>query len=151
MTAEWKKEIENMMKEAIKNKDKTRLNVLRMLKTDLLNEEIKNNRQPLTEEQVNQVIMRNVKRRKESIEEFKKAGAEERVKEEEAELKILMEFLPEQLSDEELEEIINKAIEETGAETIKDLGKVMKLVMSKVKGRADGKKVNEMVRAKLSK
>ena len=140
-----------MMKEAIKNKDKTRLNVLRMLKTDLLNEEIKNNRQPLTEEQVNQVIMRNVKRRKESIEEFKKAGAEERVKEEEAELKILMEFLPEQLSDEELEEIINKAIEETGAETIKDLGKVMKLVMSKVKGRADGKKVNEMVRAKLSK
>ncbi len=148
---DWKKEINEQLKLAIKNKDTTRLNVLKLLKTELTNEEVKNEREELTEGQVIQVIQRAVKKRKEAIEEFRKVGQEERANEEEAELKILMEFLPEQLSREEIEKIVDEIIKETGAETMKDMGKVMSAVMPKVKGRADGKIVSEIVRNKLSK
>lgn len=147
---DWKKELQEQIKNALKSGNKVRLNVLKMLKTDLTNEEIKNNREELTEEQVNAVIQRAVKKRKESIEEFKKAGKEDRVLEEENELKILMEFMPEQLTEEELKKVVDGVIEKVKAQSMKDMGKVMKEVMSMVKGKADGKIVNQIVRGKLS-
>ncbi len=148
---EWKKIIDKQIKQAIKEKDNIRLNVLKLLKTDLINEEVKNNRQTLEEEQIMRVIQRAVKKRRESIEEFKKVGQDDRAKVEEEELKILMEFLPKQLSEEEIEKIVNEAIKEANAETMKDIGKVMAIVMPKVRGRADGKIVSEIVKNKLSK
>lgn len=148
---DWKKEINEQLKLAIKNKDTVRLNVLKLLKTELTNEEVKNERKELTESQVIQVIQRSVKRRKEAIEEFRKVGQDDRVAEEEAELKILTEFLPEQLTSQEVERIVDETIREVGAETLKDMGRVMSAVMPKVRGRADGKIVSEIVRNRLSK
>jgi len=147
---DWKNEINEEIKNALKNKNEVRLRVMKMLKTELTNEEVKNNRKELTEEQVLQVIKKSAKNRRESIEEFNKVGKSDRAKEEEAELKILMEFLPEQLSEEEIEKIVDDTIKEVSAESIRDMGKVMSAVMPKVKGKADGKKVNEIVKAKLS-
>ncbi|MDD5066077.1 MAG: GatB/YqeY domain-containing protein [bacterium] len=145
---DWKKEIDAIIKESLKSKDMVRANVVRMLKADLTNDEIRN-KTDLTEEQVLQVIQRAVKKRKESIDEFKKAGKEDRVQEEENELKYLAAFLPEQVSEEELARVVEETIKELNPSGMKDFGKVMSAVMQKVKGRADGKMVNESVRKKL--
>ncbi|MBN1898678.1 MAG: GatB/YqeY domain-containing protein [Spirochaetes bacterium] len=145
----WKKELDEKIHKAMKEKDEDSLRALKMLKTELTNEEVKNEREELEEEQIMEVIQRAVNRRKESIEEFKKVGKEDRVKEEEAELKILMQYMPEQMSKEEVARIVDQVIEETKAESMKDMGKVMGKIMPQVKGKADGKMVNEIVKQKL--
>ena len=147
---DWKKEMAKLLKEAMMNKDTVRSGVLKMLKTDLTNEEIKNDRKDLTADQAMAVIQRAAKQRKDSIEEYRKAEKPDRVAEEEAELKILEEFLPEQLSEDAVKKIVEEAIKESGAEDMKDMGKVMGIVMGKVKGQADGKMVQDLVRSKLS-
>lgn len=147
---DWKKELNEILIKATKEKDTVRLNVIKMLKTDLTNEEIKNNREELKEDQIMAVIQRAVKQRKEAMEEYEKAGKEDRVKEEKDELTILMEFMPEQLDQNKLEEIVKETINETEAESMKDFGKVMGSVMQKVKGQADGKTVQDTVRKLLS-
>lgn len=145
-----KDEIQSKIKDALKTKNRAMLNALKLLKTDITNEEVKKNREELTEEETISIIQRNVKKRKEAIEEFKKVDQPDRAKEEEDELNILMEFLPEQMSEEEIIKVIEKVIADTGAESMKDMGKVMGQAMPLVKGKADGKLVNEIVRQKLS-
>lgn len=146
---DWKNEFNNMLKKALMSKDMVRANVIRMIKTDLTNHEIANNREELTEEQVDKVLLHAAKQRRESIEEFKKAEKLDRASEEEKELKILMEFLPEQMDAKELKKIINETAKELKPEGMKDFGKFMGAVMGKVKGKADGKMVQELVKKQL--
>src|SRR4030042_1323437 len=102
------------------------------------------------ESEVMQIISALVKQRKDSIEQFAKGGRTDLVEKEEAELKVVQEFLPAQMSDEEVEALIKKAIAETGAVSIKDMGKVMKILMPELTGRADGKTAGEKVKEILS-
>ncbi len=134
---------------AAKAKDKIRLSAIRMLKTALHNKEIDLMR-PLNESEIMQILSALVKQRKDSIEQFAKGGRTDLVEKEEAELKVVQEFLPAQISDEEVEALIKKAIAEAGAVSVKDMGKVMKILMPQLTGRADGKTAGEKVKALLS-
>ena len=135
---------------AAKAKDKIRLSAIRMLKTALHNKEI-NLMRPLNESEVLQVLSSMIKQRKDSIEQFAKGGRTDLVEKEEAELKVVQEFMPAQISEEEVDALIKKTIEEAGAVSVKDMGKVMKILMPKLTGVADGKIVGEKVKAFLSK
>ncbi|GEL78321.1 GatB/YqeY domain-containing protein [Tenuibacillus multivorans] len=137
------------MKQALKNKEKDRLAVIRMVKSSLQNEAIKKGEE-LSEDDEMQVLTREVKQRKDSLQEFKNANREDLVEKTEQELQVIQDYLPEQLSDEELEQIIVQTIEEIGASSKNEMGKVMSAVMPKVKGKADGSKVNKMVMNHLS-
>ena len=134
---------------AAKAKDKIRLSALRLLKTALHNKEIDLMR-PLNETETMQVLSGLVKQRKDSIEQFAKGGRQDLVEKEEAELKILQDFMPAQMSDEEVETLIQKAIADVGAASVKDMGKVMKVLMPQITGKADGKAAGEKVKALLS-
>ncbi len=134
---------------AQKKGDKIRVSTLRMMKSDLKYKQIEKN-SPLNEEDEIGVLSSAVKKHKDSIEQFKLAQRTDLVEQEEAELKIILEYLPKPLSQEELADFIDEAIQEVGAVGKTDLGKVMKVLMPKVKGRADGKLVNSLVTAKLS-
>ena len=107
-------------------------------------------RRPLSDEEELQVLQRERKRRLEAAEAFRKGGREEQADDEEYELEVLEEFLPEPLSEEELEEIIDDVISEVGATSIRDMGRVMAGVMHQVSGRADGSAVNQLVKEKLA-
>ena len=135
--------------QAQKKRDTIRLSTLRMLKSDLKYKQIEKN-SPLTEEEELVVLSSAVKKHKDSIEQFKQAQRNDLVAQEEAELKIILEYLPKQLSEEELTDLIEQAIQESGAVSKADLGKVMKILMPKVRGRSDGKLVSSLVTAKLS-
>lgn len=134
---------------AAKAKDKIRLSAIRLLKTALHNKEIDLMR-PLNEAEILQLLSVIVKQRKDSIELFAKGGRTDLVEKEEAELKVVQEFMPAQMSDDEVEVIIKKAIAEVSAVSVKDMGKVMKILMPQLTGRADGKVVGEKVKALLS-
>jgi uncharacterized protein YqeY len=134
---------------AAKARDKIRLSAIRMLKTALHNKEIDLMR-PLNESEILQILSAVVKQRKDSIEQFAKGGRNDLVEKEEAELKVVQEFMPEQMSAEEVEGVIKKAIAEAGAVSVKDMGKVMKILMPQLTGKADGKIVGEKVKAFLS-
>ena len=135
---------------AAKSKDKVRLSAIRMLKSGLHNKEI-NLMRPLNESEILQVLSSMIKQRKDSIEQFAKGGRTDLVEKEEAELKVIQEFMPAQMSEDEVDSLIKKAIEEAGAVSVKDMGKVMKILMPKLTGTADGKMVGEKVKAFLSK
>ena len=105
---------------------------------------------PLSDEEELQVLQRERKRRAEAAEAFRAGGREEQAEDEEYELEVLEEFMPEPLSEEELEEIIDDVISEVGATSIRDLGRVMAGVMHQVSGRADGSAVNQLVKEKLA-
>jgi hypothetical protein len=135
---------------AAKSKDKVRLSAIRMLKSGLHNKEI-NLMRPLNESEVLQVLSSMIKQRKDSIEQFAKGGRTDLVEKEEAELKVIQEFMPAQMSEDEVDSLIKKAIEEAGAVSVKEMGKVMKILMPKLTGTADGKMVGEKVKAFLSK
>lgn len=143
-----KKLIEDM-KVAMKSGDKLRLETIRSIRAQLKNAQIEKGRE-LTEEEELEVLQRVAKKRKESIEQFKAVGREDRAEIEAKELEIIQSYMPAQLSEEELEKLVDAVIAEVGASNIKDLGKVMKTIMPQVKGRADGKIVQQMVRNKLS-
>jgi len=134
---------------AAKAKDKIRLSALRLLKTALHNKEIDLMR-PLNETETMQILSGLVKQRKDSIEQFAKGGRQDLVEKEEAELKILQDFMPAQMSDEEVEALIKKAIADVGALSVKDMGKVMKALMPQITGKADGKAAGEKVKSLLS-
>lgn len=142
-------QINNDMKQAMKNKEKDRLSVIRMLKASLQNEALKFGRD-LTEEEELTVLTREVKQRKDSLHEFEKAGREDLVEKIRTELNHIEMYMPEQLSEEEISEIVQQAILNTGATSKKEMGKVMAAVMPKVKGRADGSLVNKLVQQHLS-
>lgn len=143
-----KKNLEEQMKEALKAKDSLKLQTLRFLLAQIKNKEI-DLRRELADEEIFKVIQTLVKQRKESIEFSEKAGRADLVEKEKKELEILESYLPQMLSEEEIEAITNDVIKELGATGPKDFGKVMKAVMSKVSGRADGGKVNEIVKKRL--
>ena len=134
---------------AAKAKDKIRLSALRMLKSGLHNREIDLKRE-LGEDEFLQLLSSMVKQRKDSIEQFAKGGRMDLVEKEKAELKVIEEFLPAQLTEADLDEAISEAIREVGAAGVRDMGKVMKVLMPKLTGRADGKIVGEKVKAGLS-
>lgn len=138
------------MKQAMKDREngKLRLSVIRMVRSNIKNVEI-NDKKELTDDEVLAVLMKEVKMRQDSLEEFQKAGRSELVAQAEEEIKILKKYLPEGLSDEELKGIVAEVVAEVGATTMKDMGKVMPAVMAKTKGRADGKRINAMVRELL--
>lgn len=136
------------MKKALKAGEKDRLSAIRLLRGQIKNAAIDKGKDLSQEEEL--LILNNAaKKRRESIEAYKAAGRTDLVNKEEKELAVVESYLPEKLGEEELEKIIDQVIDEVNAVTIKDLGKVMPVVMSKVRGRAEGKKVNELVRKKL--
>ncbi|ACK95672.1 MULTISPECIES: GatB/YqeY domain-containing protein [Bacillus] len=132
------------MKQAMKNKQKEKLTVIRMVKAALQNEGIKL-QHTLTEEEEVTVLAREVKQYKDSLLEFKKAGREDLVNKLQSEIQILSAYLPEQLTEEELVDVIKQVISEVGATSKADMGKVMTAVMPKVKGKTDGSLVNKLV------
>ena len=143
-----KEKITEDMKIAMKEGEKTKLNLIRMLRSEIRYKEIEKGSE-LDDNGIIDVLSSAAKKRKESIEEFKKGGREDLAAKEEKELKIIYSYLPEQLSEEELLKLIDESIEEADAQSSKDVGKVMRVIIPKVKGRADGKKVNQMVSLKL--
>ena len=136
------------MKDAMKQGEKERLSVIRLVRGAIRQQEIDGQRE-LDDEAVLSVISKEVKQRRDAIEEFQKGGRDDLVRQNEAEIAILMEYLPQQMTEDEVRSAVQEAIAATGASTPKDMGKVMKELMLKVKGRADGKLVNQIVRERL--
>ncbi|MDP2632947.1 MAG: GatB/YqeY domain-containing protein, partial [Candidatus Curtissbacteria bacterium] len=132
-----------------KNRDETTVSTLRMVISNLNNARIAKG-DSLTDDEVVVEIGRDAKRHKESIEVYMRAGREDLVSKETAELEVLTKYLPQQLSDEELANMVGEAISAVGAVTIADMGRVVKAVMSSAGARADGAKVAELVRLKLA-
>ena len=141
------------IKAAMKSKDKLRLETVRSIKKVLLEKEVSvrpAGQEQLTEAQELEVLAQLAKQRRESIEQYRQAGREDLAAKEAQELAIIEEYLPKQLSDEELSAAIDLIIARVGATSAKDMGKVMGPAMQEFKGKADGKKVQELVKAKLS-
>ena len=137
------------MKAAMKSGDKVAVETLRMIRSQLKNASIAKGKD-LSEENVIDVLSKEAKKRKESLELFKQGGREDLAEKEQQELNIITSYLPAALSEDEVSGIIDKAIVEVGAQGMQDMGKVMGKVMPEVKGRADGKVVQELVKKKLS-
>lgn len=136
------------MRAAMKAREQTRVDTLRMLMTSIRNAEVERGHE-LADDEVVEVTAKEAKRRRESIEAYTSAGREDLAAKERAELDVLALYLPAQLSDEELAAIVDEAIAETGATSPKEMGAVMKAVMAKVKGRADGGAVSAKVKERL--
>ncbi|MBT4314884.1 MAG: GatB/YqeY domain-containing protein [Candidatus Magasanikbacteria bacterium] len=136
--------------EAQKSKDELRLSVLRMLWSEIKNIEI-DKKKELDDKEIQQIAARQIKQLKDANKDFSSAGRDDLVSKNEAEIKILEEYLPEQMGDEELTKIIESVISETGANEPGDIGKVMGAVMKKAQGQADGNKVRELASHLLSK
>ena len=140
-----KEQLTNDMKEAMKAHEKERLAVIRMVRGAVKQQEI-DGKAELDDEGVIAVLSKEIKMRKDSLEEFQKGGREDLVAKTQAEIDFLMPYMPAQLSEEEVRGLVKAAVEQTGASTAKDMGKVMGALMPKVKGRTDGKLVNAIVR-----
>ena len=137
------------MKRSMKAKDGNRVSVLRFLLSSIQNREIEK-KEPLDDEEVLAEITSSAKRRRESMEAFKEVDRMDLVEKEAAELAILQEYLPEQLSPDEIKDVVQEVAQAVGATSLSDLGKVMKELMPRLRGKADGKLVNEIVREVLS-
>jgi uncharacterized protein len=137
------------IKQAMKNKEKDKLSVIRMIKASIQNEALKTGKE-ISEEEELTVLSREVKQRKDSLHEFDKAGREDLVEKIRTELQYVELYMPKQLSEEEVSEIVKQAISETGASSKAEMGKVMAVIMPKVKGKADGSLVNKLVQQHLS-
>lgn len=143
-----KQQINDQVKQAMKGGEKARLKVLRMLTAAIKQKEV-DERIELDDAQVLAIIDKQVKQRRESIEQYSAGGRPELAEAEQAEIDILSEFLPEQLGEDELATMIDQAIADSGASSMADMGKVMGQLKPKVQGRADMKQVSTAVRAKL--
>ena len=141
-------EIANDMRAAMKAREATRVSTLRMLMAAMKNVQVERGHE-LNDDEVLEVLAREAKRRRESMEAYEHGGRPDLVQKEGAELAVLEEYLPDRLSDRELEVLVDEAIAETGATDPKQMGAVMKVLMPKVKGRADGSVVSGLVRARL--
>lgn len=138
------------MKAAMKAKDKEKLQVIRMLKAALQNEQINVGHELSADEELT-ILSREMKQRRDSLTEFEKAGRDDLAEGVKKEIKVVEIYLPEALSEEEIRQIVQEAIDTTGAASVKEFGKVMGAVMPKVKGRADGNQVNAIVKELLQK
>jgi len=142
------------IKTAMRARDQLRLDTLRGIKAKILEKEVqmrakKGRDYSLEDEGVIQVLTQGAKQRRDSIASFQNAGRTDLVDKEEKELVIIQEYLPKQLGEDELEKLVRTAVEETGATAPKDMGMVMKAVMPNIRGQADGKRINAMVRKLL--
>ena len=146
-----KDKIQEDLKQAMLAKDEERLSVIRMLKSAIQYYEIQKGGAgyEATDEDVIDVIGREIKKRKESIEMYRNAGRNELAEKEESELKTLQTYLPEQLSEEQIRILVEEAVAQTAASTIQDMGKVMGVLMPRGKGKADSSFVSNLVRQKL--
>ncbi|MGC2424484.1 MAG: GatB/YqeY domain-containing protein [Nitrospirota bacterium] len=136
------------MKEALKAHDAARLSTIRMVISAVRNKEI-DSRKDMDDEGVLSVLSTSAKQRRESIEQYEKAGRQDLVDKEKAELEVIISYMPQQMGREEIQTLVKDAVAESGAKGPGDMGKVMKVLMPKVKGRADGKLVNEVVKEAL--
>lgn len=137
------------LKMSMKEKNEVRKNAVQMVRAAILQVE-KDNGITLEDEKIIQIIAKEVKKRKDSLDDYIKGGREDIVKQVEEEINILSEYLPKQLSKEEIEKMVKEIIEQVGAESIKDMGKVMKEAKEKIGARADGKAINEVVKELLA-
>jgi hypothetical protein len=137
------------MKAGLRSGDKLRVSVIRLLSTMIKNREV-DKRGPLTDAEILQAISTSCKQRQEAIEQYRQGGREDLAGKESAELAILQSYLPAPLTAEELRGLVAEAVREAQATSVKEMGKVMALLMPRVTGRADGKTVNAMVREALS-
>ncbi|HEY9670358.1 MAG TPA: GatB/YqeY domain-containing protein [Waterburya sp.] len=147
-----KDRVSEEIKTAMKAKDKVRLETVRSIKKVILEKESSlraQGQETLTETQEIEVLSQLAKQRRDSIEQYRKAGRDDLAEQESQELAIIEEYLPKQLSDEEVAAVVDEIIASVGATSAKDMGKVMGPVMQKLKGRADGQKIQAMVKAKL--
>jgi uncharacterized protein YqeY len=138
------------LKQALRSGDKLRLSVIRLLTALIKNREVEK-RGPLTDAEVLQAIVASCKQRQEAIEQYKQGGRQDLVDKESAELEILQSYLPKPLTSEELQAMVLEAIREVQATSLREMGRVMGVLMPRVTGRADGKVVNTLVREALSK
>ena len=148
-----KERISDEIKAAMKAKDKLRLETVRSIKKVILEKESTvraQGRDTLTEAEEMEVLMQQAKQRRDAIEQYTKAGREDLAEKESQELGVIEEYLPKQLSDAEIEAVVVEIIASAGATSPKDMGKVMGPTMARLKGQADGKKVQAIVKAKLS-
>ena len=141
-------QIEQTLKDAMREKDEDKRNAVRSVLTAIKIKEKEFKRLP-SETEIQQLIATQIKQRQESVEQYRQAGREDLAGSEENEITVLQSFLPEALTPEQLDQLVDVVIKEVDAHSPKDMGKVMKVLMPKVAGRAEGKQVNEIVRKKL--
>lgn len=134
----------------MKSGDKLRLETLRMLRAQILEFEKSGVNREMTDDDDMKILLSSVKKRKESIEQYEKAGRKELAEQEAAEIEIIQTYLPKQMTKEEADVVISKVITEVGASSAKDFGRVMPAVMKVLKGKVDGKLINEIVKQKLA-
>jgi hypothetical protein len=136
------------LRRALRNRDEVRVSTLRLARAAVHNLEIERGR-PLSDSEVQEVLRREVKRRREAIEAYRRGGREEEARREELEMAVLLEYLPQPLSEAELRALVAEGIRETGAAGPRDAGRVVGWVMSRAQGRAEGKRVAELVQEAL--
>ena len=140
-----KDRLTNDLKEAMKNKEQVRKSVVTLIRAGIKQHEV-DTRQELTDDDIISLISKQMKQRKDALAEFEKANRTDLIEQTNQEIAILENYLPKQLDDVELKEIIIKVVEEVGATSMKDMGKIMDKTFSLVEGRADGKRINAMVK-----
>lgn len=143
------KQLEDDLKNAMKAKDAQSLLVLRAVKTAITNYKIQKKTESLSDSEILDIVQKQAKQRKESMDSFEKAGRDDLYDKEKQEYEILAKYLPEQMSEDEIRQIVKTAIDKTGAASKVDIGLVMKEIMPQVKGKADGKVVNGVVQSLL--
>ena len=143
-----KEQLVQDMKTAMKAKEQIKLATIRFTRSAIKNREIELGEE-LDDDDVLKVITTLVKQHKDSIEQYQQGGRGDLVAKEQAELEILQAYLPQQFSEEEVQALVDEAIEAVGASSMKEMGKVMKYIMPKTQGRADGKMINQLVKARL--
>lgn len=136
------------LKASMKAKDTVKKSTVTMIRAAILQVE-KDNKVELGDAEIQEIIAKQMKQRRDALDEFKKAERDDLIAQTEAEMRVIEAYLPKQLTQEEIEAIVDETIKETGAESAKDMGKIMGALMPKVKGLADGKLVNQNVREKL--
>ena len=144
-----KEELLKQLKEAMKNKDELKKNTITMLRSAILQVE-KDKQIVLNDDQIQEIVAKEVKKRKESIDDYLKGGREDIVQDLKREIEILSEYLPEQLTKEEIETLVDEAIKKVGATSPREMGKVMQEIRPKTAGKADGKLVSDIVKEKLA-
>ncbi len=143
------KKLTSDMKDAMKAGEKERLSTIRLLRGQIKDAAI-DKRDDLSEEEEIAILSNAAKKRRESIKIYSEAGRDDLSGKELRELDVIQSYLPQQLSPKEIEKIVDEAITATGAQSMRDMGKLMGIIMPKVKGRADGKRINELIQQKLS-
>ena len=139
-----KERLTNDLKDAMKNKDQVRKSVVTLVRAAIKQKEV-DERVELDDVDVMDIVSKQLKQRNEALVDFKKAGRDDLISQTEEEIEILLTYLPKQLTDDELREYIKQAVEQVGATSVKDIGKIMGILMPKVKGKADGRRINNLV------